>query len=96
MPHDLTVTHNQAEHRFEALVEGQLSVAEYQLNGGRMVFTHTEVPARLRGRGIANQLAHAALEYAREQNLAVVPLCWFIAEYIQRHPEYQPLRAQGA
>jgi predicted GNAT family acetyltransferase len=33
-------------------------------------------------------VAAAALDDARERGLEVVPLCPFIARYIQRHPEY--------
>jgi hypothetical protein len=25
----------------------------------------------------------------------VIPSCWFVRVYIQRHPRYQPLVAQG-
>jgi len=35
-----------------------------------------------------------ALEAAREQGKQVVPLCPFVAAYIKRHPEYQPLVAE--
>ena len=58
-------------------------IGEHQL-----IIDHTEVPESLRGRGIAQRLARAALEYAREQGLAVVPNCPFVRAYIRKHPEY--------
>lgn len=88
---DITVRHNAAEQRFEAEVEGQLSVAEYTLREGEITFTHTYTPPVLRGRGIAEKLVRAALDYARDQRLRVVPACSYVALYVQRHPEYQPL-----
>jgi len=39
------------------------------------------------GRGFGSRLAAAALEDARGQGLEIVPLCPFIAHYIERHPE---------
>ncbi len=90
---DLTVVNNTDAGRFETVVAGELAVAEYVLAPGQIVFTHTEVPEALRGRGVANRLARAALDHARAASLLVVPRCPFIRAYIQRHPEYQPLVA---
>lgn len=85
------VENNPAAGRFEAVVDGQLAQAQYRRVGERILFTHTEVPEQLEGRGIAGQLARAGLDFARAEGLTVVPLCPFIASYIERHPEYQDL-----
>jgi predicted GNAT family acetyltransferase len=82
---------NSDELRIETTVEDRLSKIDYQLDGGRIYYYHTEVPPELGGRGIASSMAKFALDYAREQGLGVVPLCPFVAVYIQRHPEYQAL-----
>lgn len=87
-----SVQHNAAASRFETTVDGHESVAEYRLEDGRMIFTHTYVPPALRGRGVAADLMTASLGYAREQGLRVVPLCSYVDAYIQRHPEYEDLR----
>ncbi len=58
---------------------------------GQIVFTHTGVPPALEGRGIGSALAKTGLEYARANNLEVVPLCSFVRGYIERKPEYQDL-----
>ena len=86
-----SVTNNESENQFEIEVEGQLAVSQYRRRNGTIVFTHTEVPLRLEGQGIGNQLAKTALEYARNEGLRVVPRCRFIAAFIERHPEYQDL-----
>jgi predicted GNAT family acetyltransferase len=90
---DIVVRHNTAENRFEAEVEGTLSVADYQLRDGEMVMTHTYVPPAMRGRGIAEKLVRAALEHARDEKLRVVPACSYVDVFIQRHAEFQPLVA---
>jgi predicted GNAT family acetyltransferase len=90
-PPELVVRHDPELNRFVTEKDGCLAVLEYHLAGGRMVFTHTGVPDEVGGQGIGSLLARAGLEYARARSLTVVPLCWFIAGYIQRHPEYQDL-----
>ena len=87
----ITVRHNPSEHRFQVEVGGELSVADYELRGTEMIMTHTYVPPSLRGRGIAEKLVRVALEHAREERLRVVPACSYVAAFIRRHPEFQPL-----
>jgi predicted GNAT family acetyltransferase len=89
--HAIIVRHNPEEHRFEAEIDGALSVADYQLRGTDMIMTHTFVPPALRGQGIAEKLVRAALEYARTERLRVVPACSYVDAYIRRHPEFHPL-----
>ena len=89
----VTVVHNEAAHRFEADLGGQVAVADYRRNGHMIYFTHTETPVAYRGRGIACQVVQRALEYAKAHELTVVPLCSFVASYIEEHPQYQALLA---
>lgn len=88
---ELPVQHLPEKQRFEIHQSGQVAVLEYNLQAGVIAFTHTGVPPALEGQGIGSQLARAGLEFAREQQLKVRPFCWFIAGYIERHPEYQDL-----
>lgn len=90
-PAPVVVRHNLVENRFEATVDGHLSVADYDLQEGRMVLTHTFVPPELRGRGIAEKLVRAALEHGRTSHLRVVPACSYVAVFIERNPEFRGL-----
>ena len=81
------VTHNEAEGRFEIAVEGRTAVLQYRRSDDAMRLIHTEVPEPLRGRGLANQLARAALDYAHFNQLRVIPICPFIKLYLEKHPE---------
>ena len=85
------VVHEPEESRFAVHAAGHTAVLEYQRVGERVVMPHTVVPGPLEGRGIASRLARAALEWAGQENLRVVPLCPFVRAYIQRHPEYAAL-----
>jgi len=89
-----SVRHNPALSRFELDADGGDAVANYRLEGGVMTFTHTEVPWRLRGQGIASRLIEGALAQARAQGLKVVPRCSFVDDYIARHPEWEDLLAE--
>jgi hypothetical protein len=80
--------------RFELHVDGRVCELEYRLEGGRVVFTHTGVPAPLQGRGHAARLVEAGLQWARSQGLEVVPACSYVARHLQRHPQ-GPRPTQG-
>lgn len=83
--------HDAAAEQFHVRLDGMTAVLQYRRKPGTIFFVHTEVPAVLQHRGIADALSHAGLEFARVEHLAVVPLCPFVAAYIGRHPEYRPL-----
>ena len=87
------VRNNQADHQYELEVEGELALAAYRLSDDRIVFTHTEVPQALEGRGIASRLVKVALDDVRARGLKVVPACVFVKHYIEKHPEEQDLLA---
>jgi predicted GNAT family acetyltransferase len=85
------VVNNEAQHRFEARLGDAVAFAEYRLQDGTMVLPHTVVPEAFAGQGVGGLLARAALGYAREHGLEVVPTCPFIAAYIVKHPEWRDL-----
>ncbi len=88
------VSHNAAASRYEIEVEGKLAVCAYERGGGAQVFTHTLVPPELRGRGLAEVLVRTALDDAKAAGRKVVPQCSYVAKFIERHAEYQPLLAK--
>lgn len=51
----------------------------------------TYTPPNLRGKGLAARVVKAALEYAKEKNLKVIPSCWYVRKFIEENPEYQNL-----
>jgi predicted GNAT family acetyltransferase len=83
-------------HRFELAVDGSVAVAAYIRRGNEIVFTHTEVPSALGGRGVGSKLAQGALDLVRAGGAKVVAQCPFIASWIARHPDYADLLAQHA
>ena len=89
------VVHVPERSRYELRLGNEiLGLAAYHLRDSRIVFTHTEVEPALQGKGLGRRLARAALDDARRQGLTVVPLCPFIADFVERHPDYQSLLAE--
>lgn len=88
------IRNNEEESQFETTVDGHVALAAYDLEDpNRIVFTHTEVPESLSGRGIAGAIVKYGLDYAREKNLTVVPQCSYVAAFVKRHSEYADLLA---
>jgi predicted GNAT family acetyltransferase len=85
------VRDNKAQSRFEMDVEGAMAFANYRLAPSAVIITHTETPRALRGRGVASELVQGALELIRADGLKVIAGCGFVADYLNKHPEYADL-----
>lgn len=93
-PDGATVVDVPQAHRYELMLDGRrVGLLAYRRGKNRIALTHTEVAPACEGRGLGGRLAARALDDARAQGLVVVPLCPFIAWYIDRHPQYADLVA---
>ncbi|MGI5193222.1 GNAT family N-acetyltransferase [Streptomyces sp. CA-288835] len=78
-----------ARHRYEILVDGKRAgVAAYRDRGAQRVFFHTEVDDAFAGQGLGAQLVQQALEDVRESGKRIVPVCPYVAKFVQRHAEF--------
>ena len=91
----MNILQNSAQNRFEIALEGG-AVAELSYvmspGAGTLTITHTYVPPKFEGQGIASKLTKEALEYAEANSLEVIPLCSFAVSYLAR----QNRRTQNA
>ena len=86
----VNVQHRPADHRFVAHVDGGEAVLAYQpLSGGTLDLQHTEVPEQARGEGVGDALVRAAITYARQEGVRLVPTCPYVAAWVRRHPDQQ-------
>ena len=92
---DIEIIENEEKRRFEAQVGEHTAVMYRYYDEGNLVVTHTKVPDELAGQGLASHMARSVLDGARQRGQSVVPICPFLAAYIQRHPEYQDLVHKG-
>ena len=83
----VSVADNPPESRYEATLDGRVvGISEYDRDGDRIVFVHTEVDSSVKGRGVGSALAAGALADAQARGLDVVVECPFISAYVRRHP----------
>lgn len=59
---------------------------------GIMVIDHTETRPQLEGKGLASRLLKRSVEFAREQNLKIDPLCPFAEVQFDQNKDYQDVR----
>jgi predicted GNAT family acetyltransferase len=84
-----TTTVTEHPDRFTIAVDGKtVGLTDFHDVDGRRIFPHTEVLPQYRGRGLATILVGEALQSTRTAGLRIVPTCWMVAEYIDKHPEY--------
>ena len=92
------VEENLAESRFELAIDGsqEVAAAYFQMRDDRIVLTHTIVPERFSGRGIASKLARGVFDEIRASNRKVVLVCPFMSAFYARHPEYADIVVEPA
>jgi len=90
------VENNEELSRFELKIGDHIAYSEYMNRPSMIVFTHTEVPVELEGKGVGSKLARESLEYAQNIEKVVMPLCPFIKGYLLRHKEdFGKLKVRG-
>lgn len=53
-----------------------------------IIIDHTEVNEKLKGKGAGKQLVQAAVDFAREHKIKILPLCPFAKAVFDKTPEY--------
>jgi uncharacterized protein len=90
---DFPVTHDEDRQQFSLTIEGQLALLAYSRRPGVLSLDHTRVPPAIQSQGVAAKLTRAALDFARAENLRVVPACSYAAAFLRKHTEYADLVA---
>jgi hypothetical protein len=88
----MRIRHEKDSHRFIGDTPTGTAVLAYAPAGaGVLELYSTYVPATERGQGLGGQLVQAAVAYARDQGLQIIPTCWYVADWIAAHPEHRDL-----
>jgi predicted GNAT family acetyltransferase len=94
MATDTEVRHDPEHARYELVVGDEVvAVADYRDDGRAVVMHHTYTDPRHRGNGYAARLVEGALDDLRARGRTIVPSCWFVAEFVDAHPDYRDLVA---
>ncbi len=88
----MKVEHEVNEHRFVVRLPPYEASLAYARKGKILDFYHVYVPEPYRNRGLAGKILIEAFEYAKRENLKVVPSCPFIrGDFLPRFAQYQEL-----
>jgi len=90
----MEIKHDMERQKFYLEKSGKVSYVKYMMEDSKIinilkVFVHPD----LRNKGLAGKLAKAALNYAKENNLKVIPTCSYACYFIARNKEYEELLA---
>ncbi len=89
---DLEVKHDIQNQKFFILVEGREAYLRYIIgDNNSMNMIKTYVPPDLRNKGIAAKVVLKGMQYARENNLNVIPTCSYVETFLKRHKEFRDL-----
>jgi len=89
------VRRNEQRGRYE-LFDGNavVGIADYREQAEDVVvMPRTEINPDRRGQGLGAVLVRGALDDLRERGVTVVPVCWYVAEFIDEHPAYAEMVA---
>lgn len=77
------------DHRFEVHIDGDTAgCVTYRDWDDQRIFIHTQISPQWSGRGIGSALLKDALDATVEAGKRIVPVCDFVAGYVDRHDEY--------
>ena len=88
----MSVHHDPATRRFTLAVPSGTAELAYAAAGpGVLEYYSTYVPPDDRGKGIADRLVQAAVDYARSEGVRIIPSCWYVAAWLRQHPQHADL-----
>ena len=93
----MEIKHNKSERGGEFVIEenGNRAAEMTYTNAGenKISIDHTFVEHDFRGEGIAKDLIAAGVNFARENDLKIIPLCPYAKTTIEKTPEFQDVLA---
>ena len=95
-PLDIHVRDNPESQTYDALIGDEIAgTLLYEIEGPRLVLTHTAVQERFQHRGVANTLIAAALDDIRAKGKKITIICPIVRTFINSHPDYADLVDAG-
>jgi predicted GNAT family acetyltransferase len=85
----MEVRHDEEGRRFVTDVDGREATLSYSMPDAETLdLEHTEVPSQAEGKGVGSALVRYACEYARKNEMKVIPTCAFVNTWLERHDDY--------
>ncbi|HMM82261.1 MAG TPA: GNAT family N-acetyltransferase [Terrimesophilobacter sp.] len=75
--------------RYTLRIDGEMaSAVDYRVSGNSISFTHTFTDPKRRGQGLAGEIVEFAVnDVESTTGYRIVPMCWYVGEWFDRHPE---------
>lgn len=68
--------------------EKRAGIMTYSRHEDRIVLEHTEVDPEYQGKGVGKKLVQKSAEFARENNLKIVPECNYAKKVLEKSSDY--------
>jgi predicted GNAT family acetyltransferase len=83
------LTHEPDANRYVLRINGSLAATvDYRITGNLISFTRTFTTPALRGQGLAGVVTEFAVnDVEATTQLRIVPMCWYVGEWFDKHPE---------
>jgi hypothetical protein len=87
------LAHEADASRYTLRVDGAVFASvDYSINGDSIAFTHTYTRPDQRGKGYAADIVAFAVDDVESTSTRrIVPTCWYVGQWFDRHPERQGL-----
>lgn len=88
---DVKQNNDEKHGSFEAIIDGnRAGLMTYTWAGeDRFIIDHTEVEEAYNGKGVGKEMLIKAVEFARENNKKIIPLCPFAKATFQKNEDLQ-------
>ncbi|RAU82727.1 GNAT family N-acetyltransferase [Pontibacter arcticus] len=91
----MQVIHDEKDLRFYIeFEEGEAELTYTYPEEGVLDLDHTFVPEPQRGKGVADKLVKASMEFVKSKGYKFIPSCPAVDTYVKRHPEYKELEQE--
>lgn len=79
---DYEIQHQPEQSRFVLIKGSHECVLDYVITDRQLDFTHTYVPFRLRGQGLAEVLVEHGLSWAKKEGYRLQASCWYVQKFL--------------
>jgi hypothetical protein len=86
--------HDEARHRWIGRIDGEVVTSlDYADDGAVVSMTRTFTGPPHRGHGYAGEITAHAVAEAAAAGRRIRPMCWYVAQWFDEHPEQRALLA---
>lgn len=76
---------NKEKSRFELEFDGHISYADYKIEEKNLYINYVFAPSELRGTGASGKLMRQILEFSKEHDFEIKPICSYAAAWLRKN-----------